>query len=107
MTFRKIKEIDDSMPNAGPRTNRTSRTINAASVASKRKSILDDYNDTEKSPARGIPTESQNNIFIMDHIEELMRDIQLQESINELRVNLGLKEVDFTNFDEVREIPQD
>lgn len=43
----------------------------------------------------------------MDHIEELMRDITLQESINELRANLGLKEVDFTNFDEVREIPSD
>ena len=107
MTLRKIKEIDDNLLNAGPRTNRTSRTINAASVASKRKSILDDYNKTEGSPGPQNPTESQNNIFIMDHIEELMRDITLQESINELRANLGLKEVDFTNFDEVREIPSD
>ena len=59
MTLRKIKEIDDSALNMGPRTNRTSRTINASSVASKRKSIIDDYNHnrTEISPAKERPTE--------------------------------------------------
>ena len=41
----------------------------------------------------------------MDHLDDIMKNQELQQSINELRVNLGFQEVDFTNFDEVKEIP--
>lgn len=63
--MRKIREIDDSTIISGPKTQRTSRTLNTQSVATKRKNsiILE-----EEAP------KATENILIMDHIEDLLKD---------------------------------
>ena len=94
--MRKIQEIEEPMINNYPISSRTSRTINRKSVASKRMSIKRE--ETEQSPSR-------ENISIMDHIEEFIKDKNLQEAINEMRANLGQNSIDFFNFEEIKEIP--
>lgn len=67
-------------------------------MATKRMSIRPE--ETEQSPPR-------ENIFIMDHIEELLKDHNLQDAINELRASQGQLPIDFLNFDEIKEIPSE
>lgn len=64
--MRKIREIDDSTIISGPKTQRTSRTLNTQSVATKRKNsiILEEE----------APPKATENILIMDHIEDLLKD---------------------------------
>lgn len=67
MTLRKIKEIDDQALNGGPKTNRTSRTINQ-SVASKRYSMIEEPREELKNLKTDNSPQRADNVFIMDHL---------------------------------------
>jgi hypothetical protein len=43
----------------------------------------------------------------MDHLSELIKDQNLQEAINDIRASLGQSNIDFLNFDEIKEIPSE